>query len=1128
MKYTNKQCILLFVLCSLLFASCDLFTGPKVNLLKQISDEVDWANAPKLTVSVAFPQAWGTSNPQQGVITPAKDIRKGYPFEIEFTPDTAWSFNEWRAYRSPLPEGWTANLTLLDGLERLDGVSVEVPTLPPRGGAGSFKINTTEAVTLVPWCKREPYVTRTVPGNSPSMIYPRVKDIEIYFNAPLVLDADIELPELFTSETIKITAGGNKISTDNSCYNYPVYKASADSDEYTITISATGNVPGDSVIEVTVGPGIYNAAGYPMSRAFIFSFGTSQGGAGGGIDTWDASYDGNSITFNWTTTETVPGAVTVEARYRVNKGWENTLSGGSPRTIHGVNPPDYSGVREGRSVSGIQEYEVFLDLYLEGIKSNVGSKSFKIWNIPGMSINQSNAVFLDNDNFSTALTASASSEKFFLLTEDITISGMWTPVGSAAYYTPPNPGPGDELYNLFENTYWSVYPPEIKDGSGAFKGKFYGNGHKITIGGGLNTANGGEGACAGLFGAAVGAEIRDLTLAYNGSITGVPVTGDFAAGSIVGYAVDTSIRNVITTGVDSSTALTVAPSGDAIVRFGGIAGYIGGSGIIENCFAGLSTKYTSSGHTGEVRMGAAAGETGVGSGKSIKIYNGYTLGTAVQGPNVTLSGLIVDRVTVAAKISADKGANEGILSIGGAVGRSTENTVSNIIVSGSEVSFAGTSGNENHVGGVTGNAVRSNMENCSFADSSLTTINSTAISGTLYFGGLIGYNCNIIPHNISIATYINNCRVKGNIELVCNDDSNTTKSISGVLGFSYDTFSSPKPSITITNCFFDDGNIRITGSNIGTIHVGGFGDFAGSAHYVYKCGSMAGSIDVNIPDGYGSISAGGFAPYLQTSVSHCFSRTNIDTSGILNQHTGGFVGYSYPYTDNDKISSCYASGNVRSTLTDWGDLDIGGFAGSSYGVIENCYALGDVLAEKTANIYNTVNAGGLVGLFNGQLKYSFSAGTVRCLSAGRNNNASAGGIVGSRVGGTITNTAALGDKVVAVAGNISQAQVGRIAGNSSSGLSNNYAIGIMTLCKDTYDNKDNPVSVSPSPAPALNNINGISIDNNDLRDVRFWLDINGLSFNYDGTKPGNDRFLNVWDVSSLLSGGRYPRLAWEQ
>jgi len=81
---TRMRTSLLFIICYLLFISCDLFTGPKVDLFQVIGDEVDWANAPKLTARIDYPPAWGISSPSQGGIT--MDIRKGYEFNVEFTP----------------------------------------------------------------------------------------------------------------------------------------------------------------------------------------------------------------------------------------------------------------------------------------------------------------------------------------------------------------------------------------------------------------------------------------------------------------------------------------------------------------------------------------------------------------------------------------------------------------------------------------------------------------------------------------------------------------------------------------------------------------------------------------------------------------------------------------------------------------------------------------------------------------------------------------------------------------------------------------------------------------------------------------------------------------------------------
>jgi hypothetical protein len=100
-----------------------------------------------------------------------------------------------------------------------------------------------------------------------------------------------------------------------------------------------------------------------MSKPEVFSFSTSPASLGGGITGWSASYNGSAITVNWTTT----GTVDVAARYRINQGGDNSVSGGNPAVIYGVKQPNVSGVRNGTSVSNIRKYEIFLDLYIERI-----------------------------------------------------------------------------------------------------------------------------------------------------------------------------------------------------------------------------------------------------------------------------------------------------------------------------------------------------------------------------------------------------------------------------------------------------------------------------------------------------------------------------------------------------------------------------------------------------------------------------------------------------------------------------------------------------------------------------------------------------------------------------------------
>jgi len=68
-----------------LFIGCELLNAPlDKDFYKKIEEEVAYANAEKLTVSVSFPDEWGRS-PQFGD-NKCGDVRKGYAFNIEFLP----------------------------------------------------------------------------------------------------------------------------------------------------------------------------------------------------------------------------------------------------------------------------------------------------------------------------------------------------------------------------------------------------------------------------------------------------------------------------------------------------------------------------------------------------------------------------------------------------------------------------------------------------------------------------------------------------------------------------------------------------------------------------------------------------------------------------------------------------------------------------------------------------------------------------------------------------------------------------------------------------------------------------------------------------------------------------------
>ncbi|MCL2066990.1 MAG: hypothetical protein FWG99_05960, partial [Treponema sp.] len=156
----HKSCLFfafIFSLLSFLF-SCDLFSGSTDNdLLKKIDEEIAWANAAKLTVRVDYPVEWGAS-PQQGDLN-RENTRKGYEFNVEFTPMPGYGFEKWLAF--PAAEynalDKTKTAAEVEGLA-FNSSSVKITFSEGASGAkiAAVTIFTDTPVTLVPWCSNRP------------------------------------------------------------------------------------------------------------------------------------------------------------------------------------------------------------------------------------------------------------------------------------------------------------------------------------------------------------------------------------------------------------------------------------------------------------------------------------------------------------------------------------------------------------------------------------------------------------------------------------------------------------------------------------------------------------------------------------------------------------------------------------------------------------------------------------------------------------------------------------------------------------------------------------------------------------------------------------------------------------
>jgi len=796
--------------------ACELFSGPEFDVLRQIGDEAEWAKAAKLNVRVEYPASWGSSNPT-GTITPAKDIREGYAFEIEFKPDQAYSLDGWRAYRSPLPDGWTRDIGKLDDLERLDGVTVEVPNIPARGGTGRFTINTTDNITLVPWCKAEPYVIRTDPRNSPDTAYSRGTDIVIYFNAPLDLPPGEEL-DLFTSGAIRITGNGADIT---ACYNKPVYKANYNLEAYTITVSPS-DVPGDTLIEVTVGPYIYNAAKVPMAKQEVFSFSTASASSGG-IDSYGASYDEDTqkITVNWKTSTT--GIIDVAARYRVNGGGYTALAYNEKNdeysaAISGVTGPDAAGVKQGRPVNGVREYEIFLDLYfivknangdiIERIKSNAGSRSFRIWNIPGMTVNQSNTVILDSSLSPTEIRDRMNNGAYTncILTSDITLDN-WEPI-------------------------WPT------------NRNFYGNGHTITINSIID--NDAARANKGLFGVISGGLVRDLTVIYD---TAVPISPSSRFGGIAGYVTGScKIVNCVNGG-------TTVINSSANISAGGFAGLLDTNALIDNCYSAIELTVNGS---GSVNMGGITGDnkgTVQNVNSEASLITGTTAGGSPRdcgGITGLVSGGRIEKTEFTGSIDFVSGYNGGETRIGGIAGRIKSSSggrfidcgsrASNIKLNASSTSMIEIGGSVGYIEGNSG----VQFTRCF----SLSPIYVDNLRGRINAGGFLGR----VGQSTGTINTITGCYAAGSV-IVSADVGDGFVYAGGFAGY------------TMTNNIFSDcyalGSVIVDSRS--NIYAGGFAGRVTNAETTFARCFSAGSVSARSPsfrtnggDDVNGVYAGGF------------------------------------------------------------------------------------------------------------------------------------------------------------------------------------------------------------------------------------------------------------------------------
>jgi len=803
---------------------------------------------------------------------------------------------------------------------------------------------------------------------------------------------------------------------------------------------------------------------------------------------------GNQITVRWTTPSGMTGAYVY-----VNESLHATVNGTGTRSSTVSVPVINSGnIKNGQQTSGVQRYDIKVNAYNEaGPASDVG---LTVWNIPDMNVDddQKNTVYLTQANIASALVANSTNN--FALTENVTLSTAWTPVGTD---------------------------------TAAFKGKFYGNGYTITFNTTFDNVTD-----TGIFGYVQNAQIRDLTVNY--AVDAAAGASAVNIGGLAGYAGGTTtLRNII---VRAGTNGKLTKTASNPVYMGGITGLLTDTASIENSYCALDITLTSN-----------STETSQANQKPVVGGIAGLVGTTARNTNAITNYTSYIKDTVFAGKVTGYG---NVISVGGIAGLSkTSGIMQNLLVSGTvSLTCESTAAYRYECGGLIGMLYDARLKNNLFEGK--LNFECKAATGENRIGGLAGAvgGAESASYNTSYssnAVLIEECFVRGDITVADNVSGNVDGSylfFGGVAGWAVGLSNTSK--ITFTNCAYEDGVITITKNRVGNgaLNVGGFaGDVVRLVEF-NNCRVLAKSITATIPCG----KIGGFSGCIRADLTGCYTNFPLNVTFTAYEKTqyeawvGGLLGlYESSGKTPVNMDRCYTAGKV--TVSGKGiNVCAGGLVGrlgtggdNIYASIKNSYATGAVSADSVYNGASPDNtnyplrvfAGGLVAFMNisnnDVIENCFATGTVIAQSnqstTTTNSNcwAGVGGLVGyinSNGGNLIRNSAALGASVT-VTGSTSviYKYEGRVFGSdlNISNANNKAWDGMKVFYSDTYlDTNMTPIS----PVSDATRRNGESTPSSNFVTTSFWL---GLNFN--NINGGFSGISNAWNFTGIEGRG-YPLL----
>ena len=543
-------------------------------------------------------------------------------------------------------------------------------------------------------------------------------------------------------------------------------------------------------------------------------------------------------------------------------------------------------------------------------------------------------------------TDTASLGRHYKLLNDITLTSTWTPIGSS---------------------------------TDQFTGTFDGGGHTITFDADVGTVADGSSYCAGLFDN-IGADGKVSNLTVDGDISVTATSDSTYIGGIAGYNWGT-IENCAMLG-------SVSASGGMDNRAGGIAGISGSGATIKNCFS-----------VGNVSTG--------GSG----IYTNEAGGIAGRDDGTTSNCYSTGNITASGGSSSNYA--------GGIAGLSTTAPITNCYATGA-VSASG--GTLTYAGGITGFSSVSagnDIVNCVALNSGVSAIDGN----TIYLGRIVGQSSGIRGGNRAIAisgftTTDVGADKKDGATIGTGDvvglqdfwettqtwsfgDTDTAPWKIATSGYTlptlywqtdapslpthFPTGASTASPITISTAAglaaIADGldkhykltaNITVSGwTPIGSTSANAFTGSLNGNGYTVIIGGIASGLAVETISG-GNYTYVGLFGYIGTGgvVERLAVTGTVEYSGSANSSTyrlGGIAG-----CNSGTIKNCYTtaavSGTANGSQNSGTNVYAGGIVGENIdgGVIENCYARGNVSATASVNKY----VGGIAG-------GSDSVGTVR-------------------------------------------------------------------------------------------------------------------------------------------------------